>query len=149
MSIKQSHPMAPCTNTSSRDNPSIPPDRASTALATAGPTAPAMGTEAVPFVISILAFNLCLVYLATPRCPYIIGPGYTCLTQTPNPPLITCPTVAQLVHIFDTYILTTSPDPKPMALGLLGHMLRKNPCSDCSCWQWRHLRVVPFLEALP
>lgn len=41
--------------------------------------------------------------MATPLCIYILDPGYKSLTPTRNLPLITSPTVAQLVHIFNTY----------------------------------------------
>src|SRR3954469_20762649 len=65
------------------------------------------GPSALPRAPDRLSRDLCLIYFATPRCLYIIGPGYTCPTQTPNPPLITSPTVALLVHlIFGTHILT-------------------------------------------
>lgn len=71
------------------------------------PDIPAMCAWAVPIVISVVTYNLCLVYLSTSVCVYIIGPNYTRLTQTTNPPLFTGPIIAQLLHtIFDTYINT-------------------------------------------
>jgi hypothetical protein len=46
-----------------------------------------------------LASNLC----GYPGCLYILGPSYRVRLQCVTYPLITIPTVALLVHIFDTY----------------------------------------------
>lgn len=94
-----------------------------------------------------LAYQLMSSLFGYPAVPFYNRPGLHSSTQTRNPPLITSPTVAQLVHIiFDTYF-NRFPQARYFEISFLASTPRRptDLAADRSCVR----RLIKLSSAVP